>query len=1438
MNLKNKQRLLMGSLLVGALGLSAGLTAAGISGGNKSSTSSNLSHRSAKLQQGGPSKAELQQRFIENNGQWDERARFLARTGGIDTWLTDTGIVYDVYKTRSERKYVNGVLVREPAKVYRQGHTFKLSFDGSVPGKSVGYSPTNTKVGYIGWNAGERTAGTYNEARLQGIYPGVDLNLYFDKGAPRYDVFVNPGADPSQIKMRFEGANNTKVLNPTTLEVGTSVGPLKVTGLYAYQLSGVRKVQVQAAFRQNEDGSVSFNLGAYDKTRPLVIDPVVYSTLVGGPGSADELFAVKVDALNNAYMCGVATAGTYPTSIGAYDETLVGADGVVTKLLPDGSDVAYSTYIGGSGTDVCFGIDIDSTGAAYVVGRTSSTNFDANVLQTTIQPPIAGGTPNDVFDGFVMKLAPSGTSRVFGSYLGGNRFDQATDVAVDSTGALYIVGDTLSSAVGAGAVAYPTASPFQATMKGTQDVFLTKLDPTGASRVYSTFLGGSNASDSSVGVEVDIDGFAYVGMNTSAADAPTTGGAYDTVANGSDNLILKLAQDGGSLVFGTYLGGNSGDTMTGFDIDSTNDIFVTGVTSSFNYPHTAGAFDGTYNTGNDTYITKMNRLGTGLVYSTFTRFDPVPSQSTSLVVDDLGYAHITGFVFQTSTTTTNIPITANADQPVYNGPITTPTPGPPGDAILLVMNPTGTGILYCSYWGGAWNEIAWGIAVDGARNDYVVGETLSANDRTIPFPTTPGAFKESFANDEAPIPADPATPDAFAIKIKTRIPYTITGVTLAPNPVEGGTNATGTVTISSAASDSSVLVSITNDNNSTVTTPLTTTIPVGATSATFPIQTDVNVSQDTNVKITCTIEGDSKFANLLVRPTLQALTLSNDTVIGGNSVGARVTLNFPAPTGGRTVGLTSSIPALAQVPPSLTVPAGQTTAVFDVTTVGVAAPQTVDITTGFGGVLRTQTLTVIPARLFAISFAPNRITGGLSTTGIVQLDGNSPNGGVTVTLSSSDPALTVPASVSIAPQTQTASFNATSQIVPINTSVVVTATLGADVRTAVVDVLYASLSSLGVNPDSFVGGNTATGTVGLDRPATGSGVPIALSSSNPAVASVPASVTIPAGAAFANFTVTTTRVAANTNVTITATRGSVILNAIIQIRPMTFSLSVAPSSMPGGSSATGTVTLVEAAPPGGIVIALSSDNASATVPSSITIAAGDTSGTFTVASVPVAVDTLVTITGDYFVGMTLASSDTDTVTLTAPTPTNLSITPSTVAGGQSATGTLTISGPAPAGGITATLNSSNVAAAQVPASVTVLQNQTTGSFTITTSAVPANTTVTITATIGVNNRTANLTILKAKLTGISFAPSRVRGGFQTTQMTVTLDAAAPPGGAVVNLSQTNPAVANIPVSVTVLAGQTSRTVTITTKRVSRTLTTQVTANYTGDEVSAQLTATR
>lgn len=1358
--------------------------------------------------------------FVENKGQWDNRARFLMRGSGVNTWVTETGVVYDFYQQTGGSSQPLKRTVLKDTRSKRKGQVVRLAFENSQPGTTVGSEPTGQKVNYLGRSASAATARVFDEARLMGLYPGVDMRLYVDGSKSRYDLIVHPGANPNQIQMKFEGADRVVSRASTELELRTSVGNVNMGGLYAYQEINGQQRQVQAAFVVDPvTGKVRFNVGSYDTSKPLVLDPVVYSTLLGGQGSSDQCTDAATDGLVSAFICGSASAETFPTSVGAYDEVFVSSEGFVSKMMPDGSDVVYSTYVGGSGDDSCNGIDIDALGNAYVVGQTDSTD-----LATT------GGafqSANDgLLDTFVLKLNSTGTAASYLTYFGGTGNDQGFDIKVNSLNEAYIGGFTSSPDM-------DTASASQGALSQTYDGFVARLNATGTGLIFSTFLGGNERlagldffPERVLGLDVDIDHNVYCVLQTNAPDAPTNAGVWDRTVNGIDGYVVKITPTG-TREFGTYIGGNSTDRPWGLALDPTNNIYLTGDTSSFNYPKTANAYDRVYNLGADSFITKMNRTGTGLVYSSYmgaTSDGGTGMYPNDVSVDDLGFAHVTGGVYHTSTQTVNIPVTANADDPTFNGP-TNPLFG--GDAFLFVMNESGTGVQYCSYWGGGADDFGFTAALDGARNAYVVGSTVSAISAQPAFPTTPGAFKTGWIA-EVPFVAS----EGFLSKIKTRIPLSILSLNVAPDAVASGEQSTGTVTLTAAASSGGATVSIVNNNTSVVSHPASFLIPEAGTTGTFTIDTTPNLTTTQTVQISAIVEGDSKSDTLVVSPWLTAVTLSNDTVVGGNLVGGRINIFRPAPAGGIAVSMNSTVPSIASVPAVVTVPTGLQTQTFDVTTVGVAATQSVDITGSYAGLTRTVTLEVIPARLDSLTFVPTVVSGGTQTVGKVQLDGAAPTGGVVVAIAADNAALTVPVSVTVPQQQSSVTFACNTAVVSINTSVNVTATFAGVTKTAVVDILRATLISLALAPDVIQGGNTSVATVGLDNPAATGGATVQLTSSNSAVAPVPASVTVPSGSTNANFDIPTSLVAADTTVTISAIRGSVQIDRTLTVLRVDFSLVIDPDVVVGGQSSQGTVTLDQPAPTGGVTVSLVSSSPSVvSVPASVSVPETALSATFAIGTTPVTTTTVVTVDASFS-----TSNASDTITVESAGPFSLSITPGTVSGGLNATGTVTLDGVAPTGGVVVSLSSNN-AAAQVPATVTVSAGASSRTFTITTSEVTSLQTATITAQANGKTATDTLDIEAANLLSIRFSPAKVRGG-QVTSLIAQLDAAAPSGGATIALTSSNASIANVPGTITVPQGQLSTSVTVTTRRVSRTLSTQVTGTYNSHSVFTTLTVTR
>jgi hypothetical protein len=393
-------------------------------------------------------------------------------------------------------------------------------------------------------------------------------------------------------------------------------------------------------------------LANYDKMQALIIDPLVYSTYIGGSGD-DYGSAIAVDGSGNAYVTGITTSTNYDVTVGAFQTTYGGGtyDVFVTKLNASGSGLVYSTYIGGSDDDIGYGIAVDNIGNAYVTGYTYSTDYDvtAGAFQTT------NGGNTDVF---VTKLNASGSGLVYSTYIGGSDYDFARGIAVDGSGNAYVTGWT-------GSTDYDVAAGAFQTMfgGGSTDVFVTKLNASGSGLVYSTYIGGSE-QEIGFGIAVDGSDNAYVTGFTYSTDYDVTAGAFQTTGGGTytDVFVTKLNASGSGLVYSTYIGGSDDDWGNGIAVDGSGNAYVTGYTYSTDYDVTAGAFQTTGGgTFRDVFVTKLNAIGSGLVYSTYIGGSDT-DVGFGIAVDGSGNAYVTGW-----TQSTDYDVTAGAFQTTYGG---------------------------------------------------------------------------------------------------------------------------------------------------------------------------------------------------------------------------------------------------------------------------------------------------------------------------------------------------------------------------------------------------------------------------------------------------------------------------------------------------------------------------------------------------------------------------------------------------------------------------------------------------------------------------------------------------------------------------------------------------------------------------------------------------
>jgi hypothetical protein len=322
---------------------------------------------------------------------------------------------------------------------------------------------------------------------------------------------------------------------------------------------------------------------------------LVYSTFLGGGSPGNTGRAITVDSAGNAYVAVGTTSPANVTTPGAFQPTYPGGsvETYIAKLNPGGTALIYATYLGGSTFDSPSGIALDASGNAYVDGDTRSTNFP------TTPGAFQASYPGGSFSGYVAKLNATGTGLIYATYLGGSGFDQLGGIAVDSTGNGYVTGQTNSTN-------FPTANPLQATLKGSYNAFVTKLNPSGTALVYSTYLGGSG-NDDGTAIAVDSAGEAYISGNTSSTDFPTANPVQASNAGGgNDAFVSKLDAAGTTLLFSSYLGGSSNELGQAIAIDASGNIYVAGSTSSTDFPTTPGAFQGSYGGGgSDAFLAKI-----------------------------------------------------------------------------------------------------------------------------------------------------------------------------------------------------------------------------------------------------------------------------------------------------------------------------------------------------------------------------------------------------------------------------------------------------------------------------------------------------------------------------------------------------------------------------------------------------------------------------------------------------------------------------------------------------------------------------------------------------------------------------------------------------------------------------------------------------------------
>jgi len=747
------------------------------------------------------------------------------------------------------------------------------------------------------------------------------------------------------------------------------------------------------------------------------------------------------------------------------------------------------------------------------------------------------------------------------------------------------------------------------------------------------------------------------------------------------------------------------------------------------------------------------------------------------------------------------------------------------DGNLYAVDGTAGSIKWTTNLGAIESTVA--IAGDGTLYVGTMGGTFSAVNSTT------GAVVWTYQAD-GPV-FDPAIGPDGSVYVASDGGYLyafysgvyISSLTLNPSTVLGGSSSTGTITLSGLAPPGGLVANLVSDSGSAA-PPLSVTVPAGQKTATFTVNTSVVLLQQ-QVKISATYNGISQYANLTIDPIeVTALSVSPGSIQGGSSSVGTATLNEAAPPGGVVVSLSSSSPA-AMVAATFTVPAGQSSATFPISSSAVFVSTQATLTALIsGGSQATASLTVLPPLLVSISFSPSTVPGGTPSTGTLTISSIAPVGGLIVGLSSNNGVVTFPSTVTVSAGKVAATFKVITNFETQQATTTITATLGSQTVSGQLIIGPSALASLVLNPATVAGGAPSTGTVTLSQPAPTGGSVIVLSSNTLGV-SVPSSVTVPAGSTTAKFTAASSLVVAKFVAIISASLAGITQTATLTLNPLALtSVTVAPTNLAGGSTATGTLTLNGPAPAGGFVVALSSSSPAAAVPGSAMIAQGQWSTTFQIPTTSVTAKTVATVSANLNGESPLSA----TLTIVPAILVSLTFSPPAVAGGSTSVGTLTLSGIAPPGGLQASLTTTS-SAVSIPKGVSFAGGQSVVTFKVTTAVVAQQTGAIIVANLGQVSLEAILTLNASSVQSISLSPGSVLGGAPSTG-TVTLTSPAPKGGLSVKLSSSLSS-ATVPASVTVAVGKSTATFSVKTSAVPSQAVAKITATTGTVSQSAGLT---
>lgn len=680
--------------------------------------------------------------FEANVGQYDAASHFVARGAAYHLSLAPTELRVQLQKvihpsgegdTHGRDPQREAVQVKRATlqiELLGANRTAVMTGSGEVVGRAnyfLGNDPARWRTGVP----------AYERVRATDVYPGIHLLHYGNQQHLEYDFEVMPGANPDDIALRFTGADQLALAANGDLIVALGDEELRQPRPVLHQTVRGQRKEISGGYKLVEDRTVKFFVGEYDRTVPLIIDPIVsYSTYFNGIGD-DLIWAISTGPDGDLFLAGETMTTSGLATPGAFQTNLAGilaqhGDVFVsrhrnTNALTD----VYITYLGGIAYEAAFGLAVDGEGNAYVTGYTGSTNFPTrSAIQTNIAGKVTPGFTTPPLDCFIAKIGPLGTNLVFSTFFGGSADDIGQGIALDAVTNIYVAGQTISTN-------FPTVNTTQTNRSGFEDAFVLKLDAAGTNLIYSMYLGGTNR-DYARGIVVDVAGNPIVVGYTGSTNFPVTTNALQLNLNqttnastADDGFIAKLQSTSGTVTYATFLGGTNSDRAIRVATDSAGAAYVTGWTMSGNFPQTGTNFIASVSTNvgfADAFVVKLNPANTNFDYA-IVFGGSAKDEAWDIAVDGQGQAHVTG-----ETASLNFPTNALAG--ILRGTNSGST-----DAFLAEINSSGTAFVYAAYLGGPQTDRGYGVAVDAGGNSYFTGETIFST-----FPTQPASLASGYTD--------------------------------------------------------------------------------------------------------------------------------------------------------------------------------------------------------------------------------------------------------------------------------------------------------------------------------------------------------------------------------------------------------------------------------------------------------------------------------------------------------------------------------------------------------------------------------------------------------------------------------------------------------------------------------------------------------------------